>query len=75
MALEYLKKVNDWSWIYVGVEGTQDEWELINDLQLDLNRWIFIRGNNAIGITVKATDFAPELGVAFYMNKIRIKHD
>lgn len=74
MAFEYLKKVNNWFRIYVGVEGTQDEWELINDLQFHLNNWMFIRVNNAIGITEKATDYAPELGVVFYLNKIKKKN-
>ncbi|MDU8885643.1 hypothetical protein RXV94_05690 [Yeosuana sp. MJ-SS3] len=70
MALEYLRKVNDWFRFYIGVEGTQDEWELINDLQFHIKSWMFIRVNNAIGITSKATDYAPELGVVFYLNKI-----
>ncbi len=71
MALEYLKKVNSWFRFYVGVEGTQEEWELINDLQFHLNEWMFIRVNNALGFSPKATDYAPEIGVVFYLNKIR----
>lgn len=70
MALEYLRRVNNWFRFYVGVEGTQDEWEFINDLQFHIKPWMFIRVNNAIGLTSKATDYAPELGVVFYLNKM-----
>lgn len=70
MALEYLRRVNKWFRFYVGVEGTQDEWELISDLQFHIKPWMFVRLNNALGITDKATDYAPELGVVFYLNKM-----
>ena len=56
--------------ITVGVEGIQDEWEFINDLQFHVKPWMFIRVNNSFGLTSKATDYAPELGVVFYLNKI-----
>lgn len=70
MALEYMRKFNTWFRFYVGVEGTQDEWELINDLQFHVKPWMFIRVNNSLGLTSKATDYAPELGVVFYLNKM-----
>ena len=49
-----------------GVEGTQDEVELITDLQFHVSPHAFIRINNAFGVTSKATDYAPELGVSFH---------
>ena len=70
MAFEYLRRFNNWFRFYVGVEGTQDEWEFINDLQFHLKPWMFIRVNNSFGLTSKATDYAPELGVVFYLNKM-----
>ena len=70
IALEYLKRVNKWFRFYVGVEGTDDEWEGITDLQFHVNSWMFFRLNNAFGITSKATDYAPEVGVVMYLNKI-----
>jgi len=70
MALEYLRRLNNWFRFYVGVEGIQDEWEFINDLQFHVKPWMFIRVNNSFGLTSKATDYAPELGVVFYLNKI-----
>ncbi len=48
------------------VEGTQDELELINDLQFRISSNAFIRINNAFGVTSKATDWAPEVGVLFH---------
>lgn len=69
IAIEYLKKVSNFFRFYLGVEGTQDEFSFINDLQFHLKPWMFIRVNNSFGITSKATDYAPEIGVLFYLNK------
>lgn len=65
-AVEYLKRVSRLFRFYVGVEGTQDEVEFITDLQLHVTPNSFIRINNAFGVTSKATDYAPELGVLFH---------
>ena len=46
-------------------EGTQDEIELSTEAQLHLNRNMFCKSNNAFGISSKATDWAPEVGIAF----------
>lgn len=68
-AVEYLKKVSRSFSFYVGIEGTQDELEFITDLQFHLKPCMFIRVNNSFGITSKTTDYSPELGVVFYLNK------
>jgi len=65
-ALEYLKRLSKWFRFYLGVEGSQDEVELITDLQFHVSQNAFIRINNALGLTSKATDYAPELGVLFH---------
>lgn len=65
-ALEYLKRVSKLFRFYVGVEGSQDEVELITDLQFHVSPNAFIRINNAFGATSKATDYAPEVGVLFH---------
>lgn len=65
MAVEYLRRLSERWRIYVGVEGAQDEVELITEAQLHLSRRAFIKINNAFGITSKATDWAPEIGVMF----------
>ena len=44
---------------------SKDEIELITDLQFHVSPRVFIRVNNAFGVTSKATDYAPELGILF----------
>ncbi len=64
-ALEYLKRISP-SWrVYLGVEGSGDEVELITEAQWHLNETVFVKLNNALGITSKATDWAPEIGIVF----------
>jgi hypothetical protein len=48
------------------VEGSQDEIEFITDLQFHIFPNAFIRLNNALGVTSKATDYAPEFGILFH---------
>ncbi len=64
-AVEYLKRLFDRCRIYTGIEGTQDEVEWIGELQIRLNRRAVLKLNNAIGLTSKATDWAPEVGIVF----------
>jgi hypothetical protein len=64
-AVEYLKRLAP-SWrVYAGVEGTQDEIELIPELQWEIGRRALVKLNSAVGLTSKATDWAPEVGVMF----------
>jgi hypothetical protein len=65
VAVEYLKRVSSAWRVYLGVEGTQDETELITEAQWHLSERIFAKFNNAFGLTSKATDWAPEIGVMF----------
>lgn len=65
-AVEYLKRVSKMFRFCLMVEGSQDEVEFITDLQFHLLPDAFIRVNNAIGVTEKATDFAPEFGILFH---------
>jgi hypothetical protein len=64
-AVEYLKRLSPKWRVYAGVEGTQDELSLIAEAQLQISRRAFIRLNNGFGLTSKATDWAPELGIVF----------
>jgi len=64
-AVEYLKRLSPAWRLYLAVEGTQDEVELITEAQWHLTDSIFIKFNNAFGLTSKATDWAPEVGVVF----------
>ncbi len=64
-AVEYLRRISP-SWrIYAGIEGAQDEIELITEAQWHFNDRMYLKLNNAFGITSKATDWAPEVGVMF----------
>lgn len=63
MALEYLRRLNSHWRVYVGVEGTQDEVEFIPEAQWHFSRRAFLKMNSAFGLTSKATDWAPEVGV------------
>ena len=45
--------------VYAGVEGTQDELSLIGEVQWHLTPRAFLRINNGIVYTSKATDWAP----------------
>ncbi len=65
MAVEYLRRISPFWRVYVGVEGTQDEVELIKEVQLHLSDHMFIKLNSALGMTSKATDWAPETGIVF----------
>jgi len=65
-AIEYLKRVSEFFRFYIGVEGSQDEIELITDLQFHLLSNGFIRINNGFGVTSKTTDYAPEIGILFH---------
>lgn len=64
-AIEYLKRVSAAWRFYVGLEGESDELVLITEAQWHLNRHIFVKLNNGVGLTKKATDWAPEVGVVF----------
>lgn len=65
VALEYLKRVNSSLRLYAGVEGTQDEIEGITEMQWFLRPNLVLKLNNAFGLTSKATDWAPEIGLMF----------
>jgi hypothetical protein len=64
-AVEYLKRLSPAWRLYLAVEGTDDEVELITEAQWHLTDSIFIKLNNAFGLTSKATDWAPEIGIVF----------
>jgi hypothetical protein len=64
-AIEYLKRVSP-SWrLYLGIEGSSDELSLITEAQWHVTRNIFVKLNNGLGLTSKATDWTPEVGVVF----------
>lgn len=62
-AVEYLKRLSSRWRIYAGVEGTQDEVSFVGEAQWFVRPNIFVKVNSGIGLTSKATDWAPEVGV------------
>jgi len=64
-ALEYFKRVSPHWRLYAGVEGDQDEVELIGEAQWHFSPRAYLRLNNAYGLTPKATDWGPDVGLVF----------
>jgi len=64
-AFEYLKRISPRWRVYAGVEGAQDEVELLLEAQWHINDRVYVRFNNGFGLTAKATDLAPDVGVVF----------
>ncbi len=62
-ALEYLKRTSArWRWVAT-IEGEDDEVSLITEAQWHLSDRVFVKLNNGLGLTEKAPDVAPEVGV------------
>lgn len=65
VAVEYLRRVSPRLRLLSALEGTQDEVELIAETQWSLRPDLVLKLNNAFGVTSKATDWAPEVGLLF----------
>jgi hypothetical protein len=64
-AVEYLRRVSRRFRFYAGIEGSEDEVEAIAEAQIFLRPNIVLKLNSAFGVTSKAPDWAPEIGIAF----------
>jgi hypothetical protein len=64
-AVEYLKRLSPRLRVLAALEGDQDEVEQITEAQVFLGRSVFLKVNNSVGLTSKATDWAPEIGLMF----------
>ena len=64
-AVEYLRRLSPRWRLYAGIEGTQDELSLIGEMQWHVTPRAFVRFNSGVGLTSKATDWTPEVGVVF----------
>lgn len=62
-AVEYLRRLSPAWRLFAAVEGSEDEIELITEAQWFLRPNVFLKLNNSVGITSKATGWAPEIGV------------
>lgn len=64
-AVEYLKRLSPAWRVYAGVEGEQDEVELIGEVQWHFWSRGYLRVNSGYGLTSKATDWSPDVGLVF----------
>ena len=62
-AVEYLKRINPQWRVFLAVEGAEDEWECIPELQWHFRPNMFLKLNSAFALTSKAEDWAPEIGL------------
>ncbi len=63
IAVEYYNRLSKRIAVYTGFEGTQDEIEFIAEIQLWLSDTVRLKLNSGFGVTSKATDWAPEIGL------------
>ena len=66
-AFEYLKRVSNRFRLFVMLEGSEDELELIPEIQWHINRNMFLKAGSGFGVTSKAADIAPEVGIMFLL--------
>jgi hypothetical protein len=65
-ALDYVKRRSDkWRWV-ASLEGESDELSLIGEAQWFFAPHAFLKINSGFGLTEKAPDVAPEIGVMFH---------
>ena len=65
-AVEYLKRLSRTWRFYAAIEGHQtDEVEVIVEGQARLGRHVVLKFNSGFGVTSKAPDVAPEIGLLF----------
>jgi len=64
-AVEYVRGLTDVLRVYLGVEGSEDEIEMIPEAQIAFTPNVVLKLNSAFGVTRKATDWAPEVGLLF----------
>lgn len=67
-AIEYLKRISSSFRFFVMMEGSEDEIAVVPEIQWHVSPQLFFKLNTGFGVTSKATDFAPEVGVMFSLN-------
>jgi len=66
-AFEYLRRLSNRYRVFAMVEGSEDELSLIPELQWFVTPRILFKVATGVGLTSKATDFAPEIGFMFWL--------
>lgn len=62
-AVEYLRRLSPHFRVFFMFEGSEDEVSAVPEVQWHISRNVFVKANAGFGVTSKATDFAPEVGV------------
>ena len=66
-SIEYLKRLSPAWRVNLALEGGEtasfDEWDLVSGVQWRIRDGLFLKLDNAIGLSSKATDWAPQLGL------------
>jgi hypothetical protein len=65
LAIEYLRRLSSHWRVFGSFEGNEDEVEAIAEVQWYFAKNVCLKANSGFGITSKATDFAPEVGLMF----------
>jgi hypothetical protein len=75
VAIEYLKRLSPSFRINAGIEGGEtgapDEFDLVTGVQWRLTEQLSLKFDNALGLSSKATDWAPQIGAVFSFEKGR----
>jgi hypothetical protein len=75
VAIEYLKRLSPSFRINAGIEGGEtgapDEFDLVTGVQLRLTDQLSLKFDNAVGLSSKATDWAPQIGAVFSFERER----
>lgn len=64
-AVEYLKRLSPAWRLYAGIEGVDDEVSFVPELQYFFRDDIYLKAGIGVGLTSKAADVAPEIGILF----------
>jgi len=63
--VEYIKRLSPNWRVALAFEGEQDEQVIIGEVQYALSKNVMLKVNCGFGLTKKAPDFAPEIGILF----------
>jgi hypothetical protein len=68
-AIEYLKRLSSPLRLVLAIEGGEggapDEWSFISGMRWQISNSVSLKLDNSLGITSKATDWAPQVGLVF----------
>ena len=70
-AFEYQKRASNNFRFYAMLEGSEDELAIVPGMEWQLRHGVFLKVNNGFGLTSKAIDFAPEVGIMFSLSRQR----